>query len=144
MKLQDKLVIFGRWSCLAQCYIYKALWDKAEEVERTNKDFMESCINAVLLAAFSDKTILDDECTVLNPVKLMKMTSGLNYNVTKKDISSVKELPVDGWAAVRFDYNGNGHWVLFHGHTMVYNSLEDSKCFSYGKPTTARIIEKQL
>ena len=98
-------------------------------------------MTSALIMAFNDKTILDDECTVLNPVKLMTGVSERKYNVTKKDITSLDDLG-GKWAAVRFDYNGNGHWVLFHGKEMVYNSLENSNCFKYGKMTTARIIEE--
>lgn len=140
-KLQDKFIILGKWSCLAQCYLMKALLDEASEEEKTNTDFLEVAMTSALIMAFNDKTILDDECTVLNPVKLMAGVSERKYNVTKKDITSLDDL--DGkWAAVRFDYNRNGHWVLFHGKEMVYDSLENSNCFKYGKMTTARIIEE--
>ena len=141
MKLQDKFIILGKWSCLAQCYLMKALLDEASEEEKTNTDFLEVAMTSALIMAFNDKTILDDECTVLNPVKLMTGVSERKYNVTKKDITSLDDLG-GKWAVVRFDYNGNGHWVLFHGKEMVYNSLENSNCFKYGKMTTARIIEE--
>lgn len=138
MKLQDKFIILGKWSCLAQCYLMKALLDEAAPEE---EPFLEIALASALVVAFDDKTILDDECTVLNPVKLMAGVSERKYNVTKKDITSLDDLG-GKWAAVRFDYNRNGHWVLFHGKEMVYNSLENSNCFKYGKMTTARIIEE--
>ena len=42
MNLQDKYICFGKWSCLAQCYIYAALHNIASVEERENKDFVEN------------------------------------------------------------------------------------------------------
>lgn len=140
MKLQDKYEVFGKWSCLAQCYIYAALHNKATDEERI-PSFMEAMVDSCLLQAFSDKTLLDDECTVLNASKLMHaIDSEHKFTVTKKIISSAKDLPLKGYAAVRFTNGKNGHWVLFLDQVQLYNSLENSQCVKYGNITDARII----
>lgn len=140
MNLQDKYICFGKWSCLAQCYIYAALHNIASVEERENKDFMESMVNSILLAAFSDKTLLDDECTVLDGAELMNRVGDKKYRVEKlENISSALDLPM-GYAAVRFDYNNNSHWVLFKDQKRLYNSLAFSNCVTYGKIAAARVI----
>lgn len=140
MKLQDKYEVFGKWSCLAQCYIYAALHNKATEEERM-PDFMEAMVDSCLLQAFNDKRLLDDECTVLNAGELMRaIDPDLTFVVTKKEISSAKDLPLKGYAAVKFTNGKNGHWVLFLDQKQLYNSLENSQCVKYGKITDARII----
>ena len=141
MKLQDKYEIFGKYSCLAQCYIYATLHNKASEEER-NPDFMETLVDACLLQAFKDKTLLDDECTVLDADKLMHaIDSDHKFRVTKKIISSAKDLPKKGYAAVKFVNGKNAHWVLFLDQKQLYNSLENSQCVKYGHIADARIIE---
>lgn len=145
MNLQDKYICFGKWSCLAQCYIYAALHNIASVEERENKDFMESMVNSILLAAFSDKTLLDDECTVLDGAELMNRVSDKKYKVEKlENISSALDLPM-GYAVVNFertDEDGkvHNHWVLFKDQKQLYNSLAFSYCVACGKIASARVI----
>lgn len=142
MNLQDKYICFGKWSCLAQCYIYAALHNIASVEERENKEFMESMVNSILLAAFSDKTLLDDECTVLDSAELMNRVGDKKYKVEKlENVSSALDLPM-GYVVVRFDYNNNNQWVLFKDQKQLYNSLAFSDCVLYGKITTARVIHE--
>lgn len=144
MKLQDKYEVFGKWSCLAQCYIYATLHNKATEEERI-PSFMEAMVDACLLQSFNDKKLLDDECTVLDAGELMHaIDPDHKFRVTKKRIEKIQDLPLDKYACVNFEYNKHNHWVLFKGQSFLYNSLEDSQCFKYGKPVDARIIEKVL
>ena len=141
MKLQSQFEVFGKWSCLALSYLYCAIKDVAEEEEINNEDYVNVALSAALITAYNDKSILDEECTVLNPVKLMEGVAGKKYTVTKKDISSLDELKTTPKACVRFNYNGQGHFVYCEYGKVVFNSLDRSYCVNYGRPTTARIIE---
>ena len=142
VNLQDIYTQAGKYSCLCQCYLY-AVIDKAGVKE----DLVPLVLNQAILNAYLENTDIDNEFFVKNPVSLMNKMSSvvsnseLTFNVIKKDITSVKDLPMVGYAAVRFDFNGHSHWVLFKNQVLLYNSLSDSQCFKYGKPTTARIIE---
>jgi hypothetical protein len=140
--LQSYFINAGKWSCLAEDYIY-AIVDyliQADEATKLN------IVNTALYAAFINKTGIDEEFFVSNPKLLIEKTASsigkqVNVSISKKDISSLKDLPEKGYAAVRFDFNGNSHFVLYKDRNLFFNGLEDSKCFKYGKMTTARIIE---
>ena len=141
MQLQDKFEVFGKWSCLAQCYIYAALYDASSEEERNIPGFLEVALTSSLLAAFEDKKLLDDECTVLNASALMKAVSGKDYTVTKKTITCFDDIPNDGkWRAIRKSYNGHSHWALWRGNKLIYNSLAHSVCYEKGNFDQVREI----
>ena len=91
---------------------------------------------------------LKEEFFVEDPVHLMKQSwkdySGEDIypNVKKLDLpNGLQDLKTVEYAAVRYDYNGHSHFVLMKYGLLEYNGLEDSQCFKYGKPTTARVIE---
>ena len=140
--LQSYFINAGNWSCLAQDYIY-AVIDSIIEADKLTK---LNVLNTALYAAFCNKAGIDEEFYVSNPKQLMERTAAsigkqINVSVTKQDIQSIKDLPEKGYAAVRFDFNGKSHFVLYKDRTLLFNGLEDSKCFKYGKMTTARIIK---
>lgn len=141
MELQDKLNIFGKYGCLALCYITKALLDISSEEESNNKIFMDVARITALITAYEDDELLDEECTVMSASKLMNMVSNKNYVVTKKQISSCTELMTEPWAAVRFKNGENGHWVLCNYGKIVYDSLDNSQSLKYGRASEARIIK---
>lgn len=141
MKLQDKFRVFGENACLAICYIYGALYNTASVEERNNDEFMEVAVASILLTAFRDDKIIADDCTVMDADKLMNSISEKKYKVSKVAVSSATELPL-GYAVGKFEFNGKGHWVLFHNQKQLYNSLENSNCVKYGHLTEARVIEE--
>lgn len=140
--LQSYFINAGKWSCLAQDYIY-AVVDFIIDADKLTK---LNVLNTALLAAFINKVGIDEEFYVSNPKQLMERTAAsigkqINASVIKQDVSSINDLPDKGYAAVRFDFNGNSHFVLYKDKTLLFNGLEDSQCFKYGKMTTARIIK---
>lgn len=118
-------------ACLAFCYIRAAL----------GKVIPEKMFGILWDAA--DKNIIDenDYCYVNDAIALMKLANpNKKYAVMKKDITSLEEL--DGQlAAVSFKNGGYNHFVLVEKGQIIFDSLDNSLCVKYGKPTTARIIK---
>lgn len=126
----------GETACLAIDYLMAAYC-----IGENPPLYCEAATVTALLGAYTTETGIDREFFVKDPVKLMElMDMKHKYSVTKKDITSFKDLPLEGFAAVRFDYNGHSHWVLAQNQEVFYDSLDNSVCRSKGKPTTARII----
>lgn len=118
-------------ACLAFCYIRAAL----------GKVIPEKMFGILWDAA--DKNIIDenDNCYVKDAIALMRLANpNKKYAVMKKDITSLEEL--DGQlAAVSFKNGGYNHFVLVEKGQIIFDSLDNSLCVKYGKPTTARIIK---
>ena len=93
------------------------------------------------MKALDDRSLLEDDATVVDADKFIKYCTGIDVKVTKRKINSLSEIKEDEVAAVNYVYNGNNHWVGCIGSEVVYNSLEESKCLSLGNPVDARIIE---
>lgn len=85
-----------------------------------------------------DKGLLDEECTVLNASSLLRHFTGHDFHVEKKAITSINEIVEP--TPVRYSYGDKGHWVVVQNGKIVFNSIEDSVCVIYGRPTEARII----
>lgn len=140
MKLQDKYVVFGDNSCLAICYIYAVLHYTADRVEQANLYYLETMVDTCLLQAFNNG-LLDEECKVLDADKLITtINPNVKVRVEKMKITTLQDLPSEGYAAVNYSFNGKNHWVLFKDRMELYNSLENSVCRKYGSPTDARVI----
>lgn len=138
--LQSILKEAGEHCCLALDYI-NAVLDFLQVPEHLRDGFAV----AALIGAYKSGEFIEDEFYVRNPVGLMKMVAEqlgaeIKCNVEKKDISSYKDLPEKGYAAVRHDYNVSNHWVLAKDQFRIYDSLDDSVCIKNGKPVTARLI----
>lgn len=123
--------------CLAITYLYLTLHHDAEDQE---VGMIEPAVASMLAMAANDEEVLDEDGFVRDAEKLIFRSTGRKVSVTKLDIASIKDLPADTYATVRFDYNGKSHWVGYKGQTFLYNSLDVSNCFSYGKPVTARLL----
>ena len=137
--IQDKAKAIGEGGCLAFVY--------ANIVESIMNDGWDPSNFACAMKLFADvfdgmeSKLLDEDCFVTDAEKYMHYLDAKHkYKVTKKDISSMKDLRGE-IGAVRFDYNGKSHWVGFADGTVVFDSLADSQCRKYGVPTTARIVE---
>lgn len=136
-KLQTILQNAANNFCLAITYLYLVLHHDADETEY---GMLEPAVASMLTMAANDEEVLDEDGFVKDAEKLIFRATGKKVSVTKKDIESVKDLSENTYAAVRFDYNGKSHWVGFLGDKFLYNSLDFSNCFSYGKPVTARLL----
>ena len=139
MKLQSMCENIGKWGCLAIDYAYVAL---ALSNDISKMEQIEIDVALFQLLELADvNNYLDKECYVKDGESLMNYFTGKKCKVTKQNITSFKDLPLDKYSAVRFDYNGKSHFVVAKGQIVVYDSLDDSQCRKYGKPTTARIVE---
>lgn len=127
MKIQTFFEKAGKGACLSLCYI-KAVKPDATETEMFD-----------ILWQASQKGIIDanDDCYVRDAISLMKLANPKQYSVTKQNISSIQGIEL---GAVNFENNGYNHWVLVEKGQIIFDSLDDSKCVKYGKPTSARII----
>lgn len=131
MKIQTFCEKASEGACLAFCYIRAALGEVIPE-----KMF------GILWDA-ADKNIIDgnDNCYVNDAIALMKLANpNKKYSVIKKDITSLEDLNGE-LAAVSYKNGIYNHFVLVEKGQIVFDSLDDSKCVKYGKPTTARIIK---
>lgn len=120
-----KLKAAGKWGCCA----FTALWIVG----------LEDPIDNICMVIREIGKGLDEECTVYWST-FYKNVTGRNLTVERKDIRSLSELKKMGRCAVRFDYQGASHWVGVENGKIKFNSLEFSRCVTYGKPVTARII----
>lgn len=136
-KLQTILQNAADKFCLAITYLYLALHHDADETELS---MLEPAVASMLVMAANDEEVLEEDGFVKDAEKLIFRSTGKKVSVTKKDITSVKDIPENTYAAVKFEYNGHAHWVGFLGPKFLYNSLDFSNCFSYGKPTSARLL----
>lgn len=82
--------------------------------------------------------VLDADCTV-QWIPFFKWLTGRTVEVEFQNISSIKN--IKRRTPVRFDYNGNTHWVGVQDGEIKFNSLKHSVCVEKGKPVTARIIK---
>ena len=134
----------GKWSCLAQDYIY-AVIDFLSP--RLDDEMKINLLNTAILAAYIGKAGIDEEFYVSDPVKLMRKTAAslgknIEVSITKADISDFADIPNDGkYRAVRKSYNGKSHYALFRGNKLLYNSLKRSVCYENGKFDTMRVID---
>ena len=130
MKIQTFCEKAREGACLAFCYISAAL----------GKVIPEKMFGILWDAAGKNIIDANDNCYVNDAIALMKLANpNKKYAVIKKDITSLEELNGE-LAAVSYKNGGYNHFVLVEKGQIVFDSLDDSKCVKYGKPTTARII----
>lgn len=117
----------AEYGCLAMCYLYCIGLDG------------DAISYIEYVSCAMEKGYLDKDCTVLDGAKYLNFfSSDKKYKVTKQDISDIKDIKAR--TPVRFDYNGNSHWVVVEKGHIVFNSLLNSVCVNKGKPVTSRII----
>lgn len=141
--IQTKFKAIADECCLACSYLYGAYHSMADECE-SNPLFIETAVCAAMLQELETLDVIDKNGFVKDAEKLLSNATGGKWKVRKMKISSVQELPEHKYAVVNFEFNGKNHWVLYKDKKFLYNSLEFSNCFAYGKPVDARIIEKVL
>ena len=140
MRLQSFMEEAGKGSCLAIDYIYIALAIVNPDFETMDDIDKDVAIFQCLELAVLNKYV-DEDFYVPNAPKLMNYLTGKKVNVYKMEINGCTELPLNKWSAVGFDYNSKRHFVVGFGTKIIYDSLDNSNCRKYGKPTTARIVE---
>jgi len=138
--IQTKFKAIADECCLACSYLYGAYHSMADEHE-TNPLFIETAVCAAMLQELETLDAIDKNGFVKDAEKLLADATDKKWKVTKMKISSIQELPEHKYAVVNFEFNGKNHWVLYKDKKFLYNTLEDSQCFAYGKPVDARIME---
>lgn len=137
--IQDKAKIIGKNGCLA--FVYANI---AETVMNEGWDPSNYACQLKLFADVFDgmySKLLDDDCYVTDAEKYLHyLDNDHKYRVTKKDIASLSEV-ANSMGAVYFENGENGHWVGFAMGQIVFDSVTDSVCRKYGRPTKARIVE---
>ena len=138
--IQTKFRAIADDCCLACSYLYGAYHSMADECE-ANPLFIEAAVCTAMLTELEMLDAIDKNGFVKDAEKLLSNATNKKWSVTKMKISSIQELPEHKYAVVNFEFNGKNHWVLYKDKKFLYNTLEDSQCFKYGKPTDARIME---
>ena len=138
--IQTKFKAIADECCLACSYLYGAYHSMADDCE-TNPLFIETAVCAAMLQELETLDAIDKNGFVKDAEKLLSDATGKKWSVTKMKISSIQELPDYKYAVVNFEFNDKNHWVLYKDKKFLYNTLEESQCFKYGKPTDARIME---
>lgn len=134
MKIQSFFESAGRGACLALCYIRAALGEKATTT---------MMFDALWQAAENNIIDVKDDCYVNDAVQLMRsINPNKRYSVEKLKITSIEELKGQ-LAAVNFQNGDFNHWVLVDKGEIIFDSLDDSQCVKYGKPTSSRIIKME-
>lgn len=136
--LQTKLKKAADNLCLAITYVTLGLWKLADEQE---KPAIETMTAAIIINALDDDTMIGKDGFVKDGERLLLAATQKKWRITKKRIESLQDLPENCIAAVSYQYYDKNHWVGVINREVVYNSLEDSQCFKYGKPIDARIME---
>lgn len=131
-EIKNNVQAIAKYGCCA----FTALWAVGvdPDVDSAAIEILNDAINA---------GVIEKDCTV-KWVDFYKWLIGREIKVEFREIKSLKELKnVKTWTGripVRFDYNGNSHWVGVQNGEIKFNSLEHSNCVEFGKPATARII----
>ena len=85
------------------------------------------------------KGVLDLDCTV----KWYEFASFLGCPIKSVEFKQICDIKgIKERTPVRYDYNGKSHWVGVENGKIAFNSLKNSVCVKYGKPTTARILTR--
>ena len=85
------------------------------------------------------KGVLDLDCTV----KWYEFASFLGCPIKSVEFKQICDIKgIKERTPVRYDYNGKYHWVGVENGKIAFNSLKNSVCVKYGKPTTARILTR--
>lgn len=133
LRPQTRALTIGKYSCLAMSYLYSVGF-RGREI-----DFIEKVSDAI------DRGVIKSDCTVYDAEKYLNWfaaneATGKRYKVMKADCFDISEIKEP--TPVRFDYNGNSHWVVVENGQIAFNSIAASICVELGKPTMKRIISE--
>lgn len=134
MKIQTKHETFGKFACLLLSYC---------EVCGIDPDKVFDDFDSLV-----DKGILDSECTVKQPDKLITLYTGKSVKVkgSESNPKAGKQIArfrnVKRWGPLnKANDDGHGHWVVVDdSDTVVWNSLDHSDNVDNGVPVDYRYV----
>ena len=144
-RIQTMFYSMGKSGCLALDYVAaaKIIHDNIHNLDvgcskvKHYGFFYEDLFGGLIRAIESDT--VDSDGWVKDPNTLISLQSNYNVVVEKVAIKSLDEIKDELYCA-NFTYNGYNHWVLCYNNEIIFDSLNDSKCVKFGKPTSARVI----
>lgn len=123
LKNLENIADFG---CCALCVLW---WAGVEATDREALTILNDAINA---------GVIDSDCLV-HWKDFIRWLTGREVEVDfVEEVATIKDFKSK--TIVRYDYNGNSHWVGVENGKVVFNPLESSVCVTKGKPFTARVI----
>lgn len=131
-KIQSQIEIIGKYCCLVHCYIYCC------GIAPDTKEYFKITYDAI--KAGVDVSGVEWDCTVSNPELFIKWLTGRRVRVTKKVLTSIKDIkdptPVS-YVAAGF----TPHFVVVENGAIVYDGYNNSQSVAKGRPADARIIK---
>lgn len=92
----------------------------------------------ITVARMIEKGAIEKDCTV-KWAEAVRFLCGRNLK-SVDFISTTKIWDIKGRTPVKYEYNGNGHWVGVENGVIAFNPLEYSTCVEKGKPAQKRVI----
>ena len=117
------------------CYAYCITWMYSSPEGRASIKYLTSKVVEGWVKGF-----IDDDGFVRYPVKFANAVVGITAlkDVEKIKIDSLSQLPEKGYYAVEYDYGVSKHFVVCDRNGIVFDPWPESKCVTYGKPTSYR------
>lgn len=106
--------------CLALCYFAASTDMKNDNVSDVFEMFSKGIKEGSLR---EDGYVIDGD-------KWCSTCSGKKCVVKKEPLPDSRSV----YSAVRYELNGNAHWVLYKNKKLIWNPLKESKCVNYGTP----------
>ena len=123
MNVQTFAKTVGDYGCLALCYLYIACLET-----NTKWDDIEAL--RILKEAMS-RGYIDSDCYVRDPVNLMKLATGKNFDVSKTTIGHARS----PYVCMRYEAGTKAHWTVWNVNSgLIWNSLDWSNCVTNGNP----------
>ena len=113
MEIQTICKNLGESGCLAFCDLFLIGIDEIELIKNFNR--------------LVSRGILGKDCYVIDHNALINFF-GCHGNYAKSD-----KIPKDKYYIANYEYMGKNHFVVELNGTIIYNSLDYSKCVSFGK-----------
>lgn len=124
---RDKLEHIRRYGCCA----FVLLWCLRLEGD----DDIDSILT---VARMMDAGVIGEDCTV-RWADAVRYLTGRDSSVEFKAVKTLDG--ITRRTPVRFDFNGQEHWVGVENGRVEFNPLRNSVCVYYGRPATARILK---
>lgn len=83
-----------------------------------------------------ERRIIQDDCFVNDHEALIYFLSGKHFKYKRVEMP-----PKDKPYIARYVFGNNSHFVVCENGRIIFDSLNDSKCAKYGKPTDFRVVE---
>ena len=100
----------------------------------------ENDVDAILiLDDLIHKKAIKADCTVKWADAIKRLSGRTMESIKFEDITIISNIKER--TPVRFDYNGESHWVGVENGKVAFNPLIFSNCVTYGKPATKRVFK---